>query len=145
MDRQGDAEMRLANARSPNEQHIDRLVQERQAGQLAHPRRGEAGLKTEVELLERAQHGEAGTRDAGIDRPIGFIGQLELDQPAQVGGEAGLALGGPIRLRLERRGHAVLAEFGQLALEHAALGLGQARLRRGFGEPRAHPTASSTR
>jgi hypothetical protein len=137
--------MRFPDTRSTHKQHVDRLIQEGQAGQLAHARGREAGLKAEVELLQRAQHRETGTSNARVDGAIGFIGEFQFDQPSQVGGEAGLAFGGPIRFRFEGSSHAVQTEFGQLALEHAAFGLGQARLRRRFGETRAHPTASSTR
>ena len=103
---------------------VHRLIQKGQAGQLTYAGGGEAGLETEVELLERAQHRKARPSDAGIDRAIGFIGELQLHEPSQVGGEAGLALGGSIRFGFEGGGHAVQAEFGQLTFEHAALRLG---------------------
>jgi len=116
--------MCFSDARSSDKQDVDRLVQKGQAGQFAYPSGGEAGLEIEVELLQRAQHREARPSDAGIDRAVGLIGELQLDEASQVGSEARLTLGGAIRFGFEGGGHAVQAEPGQLALEHAALGLG---------------------
>ena len=98
---QRDRQMGLADARPADEQHVGGRVEERQVGQLAHPRGGEARLEAEVERLQGAQHREAGAGDARVDRAVGLIGQLQLDQPRQIGGVGHLALGGAVGLGLE--------------------------------------------
>jgi hypothetical protein len=80
--------------------------------------------KSEVELLQRAQHGESSARDTRIDGPIGFIRQLQFDESAEGRGEAGLTFGSAIGFGLECGRHAVEAQFGQLRFQHAAFGLG---------------------
>ena len=124
VDRQRDTQVCLSHTRPTHKQDVDGLIQEGQAGQLAHARRREARLETKVELLQRAQHREARSSDTRIDRAIGFVGELQLDQPSQVGGEAGLTLDGPIGFGFEGGGHAVQAELRQLPFEHTAFGLG---------------------
>jgi hypothetical protein len=55
VDRQRNAEVRLPHTRPTYKQDVDGLIEERQAGQLAHAGGREAWLKAEVELLQCAQ------------------------------------------------------------------------------------------
>jgi hypothetical protein len=68
------------------------------------------------ELLQGAQDRKPSASNARIDRSVGLVGELELDQPAEIGGEAGFAFGGSVRLGLEGGCHAVQAELGELAV-----------------------------
>src|SRR5215467_10809776 len=97
VDRQRNTEMRFSDPRPTHKQDVHRLIQEGQAGQLAYSSRREAGLEVEVELLQRVQDRKARSSNTGVDRTVGFIGELQFDEPSKIRGEARLALGRAVR------------------------------------------------
>ncbi len=91
-----------------------RSAEEAQLGQLPQAGGGQGGLEAEVELLEGAQHGEAGLGDVGIHRAIGFGDDLFLHQAGEESGVAHLALGRFGGLLLEDGSHRVEAQALEL-------------------------------
>src|SRR5690606_7455655 len=80
LERQGGGEVRLADARGSEEEHVLALVEEAQRGEFLDHVPGHRGLSVEVEALERLGGGDARQLEVGLDPPLEAGGEFSAEQ-----------------------------------------------------------------